>query len=282
MKADVLPQASTVGGDGGRLWEHIHAEACATAEAEPLLRPHVDEVLIARSSLKEALAWLLVPKLRTEALGRDALLALFLDAMTADESIVGAAAADLVAIYRRDPACESYLVPLLYYKGFHAITAYRVSHWLWRADRRSLARWLQSRISERFAVDIHPAASIGRGIFLDHAHGFVVGETAVIEDDVSILHNVTLGGTGKTAGDRHPKIRSGVLLGAGSHILGNIEIGRGSKVGAGSVAMHSVAPHMTVAGVPARVVGIPESDRPSQEMNQNIETDERANKTWLV
>ncbi|MDB5815276.1 MAG: cysE [Rhodocyclales bacterium] len=282
MKTNVFPASSTAVSDGGWLWEHIRAEGRAAVAAEPVLRLHVESALLERSSLREALAWILAPKLATEVIRREALLAMFLDAMTADESIVSAAAADLVAVYRRDPACEGYVVPLLFYKGFHAITAYRVGHWLWVGGRRALARWLQGRISECFAVDIHPAARIGRGIFLDHAHGFVVGETAVIEDDVSILHNVTLGGTGKESGDRHPKVRSGVLLGAGAQILGNIEIGKGAKVGAGSVTMQSVAPHVTVAGALARVVGVPESREPAHEMNQKIETDRGIGKSWLV
>ncbi|HBX3644233.1 TPA: serine O-acetyltransferase, partial [Klebsiella pneumoniae subsp. pneumoniae] len=154
--------------------------------------------------------------------------------------------------------------------GFHALQAYRIGHWLWTQGRRALAIFLQNQVSVSFQVDIHPAAKIGRGIMLDHATGIVVGETAVIEDDVSILQSVTLGGTGKTSGDRHPKIREGVMIGAGAKILGNIEVGRGAKIGAGSVVLQPVPPHTTAAGVPARIVGKPESDKPAMDMDQHF------------
>ncbi len=174
--------------------------------------------------------------------------------MAEDPAIVAAAVADLIAIRTRDPAAETHLTPFLYYKGFHALQWRRIGHRLWRDDRRDLARFLQSRVSEVFAVDIHPAVPVGRRLFIDHGTGLVVGETAVIGDDVSILHEVTLGGTGKERGDRHPKVRDGVLLCAGAKVLGNVEIGRDAKVGAGSVVLHDVPAGSTVAGVPARVV----------------------------
>jgi serine O-acetyltransferase len=186
-------------------------------------------------------------------------------------AIVDCAIRDLLAIHERDPACFSPLEPLLFFKGFLALTTYRVSHQLWRDDRRWLALYLQSVASEAFAVDIHPAARIGCGILLDHATSFVVGETAIIEDNVSILHEVTLGGTGKEKGDRHPIIRSGVLLGAGAKILGRVEIGTGAKVGAGSVVLNDVPPHTTVAGVPAIVVGEAAEANPAIEMNQHLD-----------
>src|SRR6218665_2017450 len=185
-------------------------------------------------------------------------------------SILSAAAADLVAVKERDPSNAEILTPFLYFKGFLALQGQRVAHWLWHHDRIHLARHLQSRISEVFGVDIHPAARIGKGIMLDHGSGLVIGETAIVEDDVSILQNVTLGGTGKETGDRHPKIRRGALIGAGAKILGNIEIGTGAKVGAGSVVVAPVAAHTSVAGVPARPVGKPHSELPGISMEQTI------------
>jgi serine O-acetyltransferase len=190
--------------------------------------------------------------------------------------IVHSAMRDLVAMFERDPACFSILEPLLFFKGYLALTTYRVSHQLWQDGRRWLALYLQSVASEVFAVDIHPAARIGCGILLDHATSFVVGETAIIEDDVSILHEVTLGGTGKETGDRHPIIRSGVLLGAGAKILGRVEIGTGAKVGAGSVVLNDVPPHTTVAGVPAVIVGESSEQNPAIEMNQNLDCRKRS------
>jgi len=196
---------------------------------------------------------------------------LLLESYGENPEIVQSIARDLVAISERDPACSSALEPLLFFKGFLAIATYRAAHQFWLDGRNWLALYLQSLCSEAFAVDIHPAAQIGCGILLDHATSFVVGETAIIEDDVSILHEVTLGGTGKEHGDRHPIIRSGVLLGAGAKILGRVEIGQGAKVGAGSVVLTDVPPHTTVVGVPAVVVGESVEDSPAMEMNQRID-----------
>ncbi len=181
-----------------------------------------------------------------------------------------AAATDLVAVHERDPASRDLMTPFLYFKGFLSLQAYRVAHWLWKRDREHLARHLQSRMSEVFGVDIHPAARIGCGIMIDHGTGLVIGETAVVEDDVSMLHGVTLGGTGKECGDRHPKIRRGVLLGAGSKVLGNIVVGEGAKVGAGSIVLDAVEPHTTVVGVPARPVGEKLTDMPAFTMDQTL------------
>ena len=175
---------------------------------------------------------------------------------------------DIQAYYDRDPACDRFLMPVLYFKGFHAIQTHRLAHWLWTQGRKDFALYLQSRSSAVFQTDIHPASKMGKGIFIDHATGLVVGETAVIEDDVSILHGVTLGGTGKAGIDRHPKIRYGVLIGAGAKILGNIEIGHCAKVAAGSVVLAPVPHNKTVAGVPARVVGETGCDQPSRQMDQ--------------
>ncbi|HVD73015.1 MAG TPA: serine O-acetyltransferase, partial [Xanthobacteraceae bacterium] len=175
--------------------------------------------------------------------------------------------ADIVATVDRDPATNRFLEPVLYFKGFHAIQTHRLAHWLWGRGRKDFAYYLQSQSSAVFQTDINPAVSIGRGIFLDHATGVVVGETAVIEDDVSILQEVTLGGTGKEAGDRHPKIRRGVLIGAGAKILGNIEIGHCARIAAGSVVLKSVPHNTTVAGVPARVIGEAGCPEPSRTMD---------------
>ena len=191
-------------------------------------------------------------------------------AATNDPAIIAAAAADLEAIRTRDPAAEGYLTPFLYYKGFHALQWHRVGHRLWRERRRQLAYFLQSRVSQALAVDIHPGARVGCGVFIDHGTGVVIGQTSVIGDDVSMLHEVTLGGTGKEQGDRHPKVRDGVLLAAGAKILGNIEIGRASKVGAGSVVLKNVPARATVAGVPARVVGTSRGTVPAWEMDQSL------------
>ena len=190
------------------------------------------------------------------------------EAIDSDPDVLRAAEIDMLATFSRDPACEDLTTPFLFYKGFHALQAHRIAHWLWREGRRTLAQFFQNQISVTLGVDFHPAARVGCGIMLDHATGIVVGETAVIEDDVSILHSVTLGGTGKVTGDRHPKIRKGVLLAAGCKVIGNIEVGEGAKVGAGSVVLDNVPPHVTVAGVPARVVGRTAGTVPAHDMNQ--------------
>ncbi|MDB5544610.1 MAG: cysE, partial [Hyphomicrobiales bacterium] len=173
-----------------------------------------------------------------------------------------------LAVADRDPACTRVIEPVLYFKGFHALQTHRLAHWMWMRGRKDFALYLQSRSSEVFQTDVHPAARIGKGIFLDHATGLVVGSTAVIEDDVSLLQDVTLGGTGKETGDRHPKIRHGVLIGAGAKILGNIEVGHCARVAAGSVVLAPVPHNKTVAGVPARVVGEAGCAEPARSMDQ--------------
>lgn len=238
---------------------------------EPTLRHLVDDVILSRETLAAALGARLARRLARGDMPRVSMEPLLTGIFEENPLIVHAATRDLLAMFERDPACFSPLEPLLFFKGFLALTTYRVSHQLWVDDRRWLALYFQSLSSEVFAVDIHPAARIGCGILLDHATSFVVGETAIIEDDVSILHEVTLGGTGKEAGDRHPIIRSGVLIGAGAKILGRVEIGTGAKVGAGSVVLNDVAPHKTVAGVPAVVVGVSREENPASEMNQTLD-----------
>ncbi|HBD95398.1 MAG TPA: serine O-acetyltransferase [Spirochaetia bacterium] len=196
---------------------------------------------------------------------------LFLETIEKSDDIKKSIIEDLNAIRQRDPASRNYLNPFLNYKGFHALESYRVTHLLWKNNLVNSASLLQSLISEKFGVDIHPAATIGNRIFIDHATSIVIGETAVVGNDVSMLHEVTLGGTGKETGDRHPKIGNGVLIGAGAKILGNIKIGDGVKIGAGSVVLSDVAPHTTVVGIPAKIVGKPKTNSPSFEMDQSIE-----------
>ena len=253
------------------VWELLRSEANRLVEEEPALRHLVDDVILSRETLAATLGARLARRLAREDMPRSAMEPLLTGVFEASPGIVHAASRDLMAMFDRDPACFSTLEPLLFFKGFLALTTYRVSHQLWVDNRRWLALYLQSVASEAFAVDIHPAARIGCGILLDHATSFVVGETAIIEDDVSILHEVTLGGTGKDSGDRHPIIRSGVLIGAGAKILGRVEIGTGAKVGAGSVVLNDVAPHNTVAGVPAVVVGVSREGNPAIEMNQKLD-----------
>ena len=257
--------------DVRKVWDELRGEADRVAAEESTLRHLVHDVILSRETLAAALGARLARRLAREDMPRASMEPLLTGIFTEHPRIVHAASRDLLAMYERDPACFSPLEPLLFFKGFLALTTYRVSHQVWNDGRRWLALYFQSVASEAFSVDIHPAARIGCGILLDHATSFVVGETAIIEDDVSILHEVTLGGTGKDCGDRHPIIRSGVLIGAGAKILGRVEIGTGAKVGAGSVVLSDVAPHNTVAGVPAVVVGVSREENPAIEMNQKLD-----------
>ena len=252
-------------------WQELLAEARRVLVEEPALTPLVDDVLLSRKTPASALGARLARRLAREDMPRTIMEPLLTGVFESYPKIVHSVLRDLRAMYERDPACLSLLEPLLFYKGFLALSTYRISHQLWTDGRRWLALYLQSISSEAFAVDIHPAARIGCGILLDHATSFVVGETAIIEDDVSILHEVTLGGTGKEAGNRHPIVRSGVLIGAGAKILGRVEIGAGAKIGAGSVVLNDVPPHTTVAGVPAVIVGVSYEENPAIEMNQNLD-----------
>ena len=237
------------------VWEKLYLEAEAAAAREPVLAGLLQENILQCDSLESSLAYRISRKLGHDALSEPYLHDLFEEVFAAEPGIGLSARADIVAITDRDPAARGYLSPVLYYKGFQALTAYRVAHYLWHHDRKALARYLQSIVSQVFGVDIHPAAKIGAGVFFDHATSIVIGETAVVEDHVSMLHEVTLGGTGKARGDRHPKVRRGVLIGAGAKLLGNIEIGECAKIGAGSVVLDNVPAHTTVVGVPAKVVG---------------------------
>ncbi|ABS64232.1 serine O-acetyltransferase [Parvibaculum lavamentivorans DS-1] len=252
------------------VWERVRAEADEMALGEPILASFLYSTILNHRSFNDAVAYHLAQKLGNAEVHSMQLRELFDEALTEAPDIGEATRADIVAYFDRDPACHSYIQPLLYFKGFHALQGYRVAHWLWSNGRRAMALYLQSRISELFAVDIHPAAKLGRGIFIDHATGIVIGETAVVEDDVSMLHGVTLGGTGKETGDRHPKVRRGVLISVGSKVLGNIEVGEFSRIGAGSVVLHEVPPHCTAVGVPAKIVGCAGCDKPSHSMDQMI------------
>ncbi|GGB41472.1 serine O-acetyltransferase [Oceanisphaera marina] len=251
-------------------WLRIREEARWMIVEEPMLGSFYYSTILNHDTLKCSLSFILANKLESSVMPAISLREVIESVVDAEPGILDMAATDICAVQERDPAVDLFSTPLLYLKGFHALQGYRVANWLWRHGRRALATYLQNQISVVFGVDVHPAARIGKGIMFDHATGIVVGETAVIEDDVSILQSVTLGGTGKAGGDRHPKIRQGVMIGAGAKILGNIEVGCGAKIGAGSVVLEAVPPHTTVAGVPARVVGRPCSDKPSLDMNQNI------------
>jgi serine O-acetyltransferase len=254
----------------GGAWAQLRIEAMQAAAEEPLLASYLHASILHHDKIEDALSYHLAQKLGDGDMSPLQLREVCREAYQADASIAQQATRDMRAVRERDPACRTYLQPFLYFKGYAGLQAYRVSHWLWKQEREILAYHLQSRISELFSVDINPAAVIGAGVFIDHAHGIVIGETAVVEDDVSMLHSVTLGGTGKAGGDRHPKIRRGVLIGAGAKILGNIEVGEGARIAAGSVVLEDVPARCTVAGVPAKPVGgkCCEDVMPAREMDQ--------------
>lgn len=252
------------------LWSQMFAAASQLAAEEPALSGLLYEVILDRDNMQEALAVRLSRKLAYHSTPEGYLRDVFVEAFASSPEVMQHIVADMVAVEERDPACMGILCPLLYFKGFQSLTCYRVAHYLWGQGRQHLALYLQSLISEVFGVDIHPAARIGCGILLDHATSFVAGETSLIENDVSILHEVTLGGTGKERGDRHPKVRSGVLIGAGAKLLGNIEIGTGSKIGAGSVVLNDIPPHSTAVGVPAKVIGTTTDTKPACGMDHHI------------
>ncbi|MEM9715877.1 MAG: serine O-acetyltransferase [Pseudomonadota bacterium] len=249
------------------VWDRIVVEAKDLAELEPSMAALVQSSVIQHSSFSKALSFRLALKLAsgemTSATLRDVIQTVYADA----PSVLDAARADIVAVFDRDPACHRFIQPLLYFKGFLALQSSRIAHWLWTQGRKDMAYFIQMRTSEVFGVDIHPGAKMGQGIMIDHAHSIVIGETAVVGNNVSMLHSVTLGGTGKADGDRHPKIGDGVLIGAGAKVLGNIEIGHCSRIASGSVVLKEVPPCKTVAGVPAKIVGEAGCDQPSQTMD---------------
>jgi serine O-acetyltransferase len=255
------------------VWDTIRKEAEAVKSAEPSMAGFIYSSILSHDTLEEALIHRLAARLQCEEMSDETLRHIMREAITLIPDFGSVLRADLSAVFERDPACRRHIEPLLYFKGFQALQTQRFSHVLWKMKRYDPALMLQSRASASFQVDIHPAVPIGRAVFIDHATGVVVGETAVIEDDVSILHSVTLGGTGKEDGDRHPKIRKGVLIGAGSKILGNIEVGHCSRIAAGSVVLKSVPNAVTVAGVPAKVVGDAPCAEPSHSMDQMLGSD---------
>jgi serine O-acetyltransferase len=255
------------------IWDSMREEARAAAERDPLLAAFLYSTIINHRSLEECVIYRICERLDHPDL-QAILLRQTFDEMLSDWPEWGTILrVDIQAVYDRDPACQRFMEPVLYFKGFQALQTHRLAHWLLNRGRRDFAFYLQSRSSSVFQTDINPAARIGRGIFLDHATGFVVGETAVIGDNVSILHGVTLGGTGKEGSDRHPKIANGVMIGAGAKILGNIQIGHCSRIAAGSVVLKAVPPKTTVAGVPAKVVGEAGCAEPSRVMDQVIGAD---------
>ncbi|KAF8049058.1 hypothetical protein N665_2307s0001 [Sinapis alba] len=241
--------------DGVDVWVKMLEEAKSDVEKEPILSSYYHSSITSHPSLASALANILSVKLSTLALPSNTLFELFISVLEESPEITESVKQDLLAAKERDPACLSYVHCFLSFKGFLACQAHRIAHKLWTQDRKILALLIQNRVSESFAVDFHPGAKIGKGVLLDHATGVVIGETAVVGDNVSILHGVTLGGTGKQCGDRHPKIGDGVLIGAGTCVLGNITIGEGAKVGSGSVVLKDVPPHTTAVGNPARLIG---------------------------
>ena len=251
-----------------RVWSTLRIEAASAAAEEPILASLLNATILNHSSFADALSYQLAQKLGGADMNALQIREVCAGAFAADPSIVASAEADVRVVKMRDPACRSYVQPFLYYKGFAALQAHRVAHYLWRNGREMMAFHLQSRVAELLQLDIHPAATLGQGIFMDHATGIVIGETAVVGDNVSMLHNVTLGGTGKEGGDRHPKIGAGVLIGAGAKILGNIHIGEGARIASGSVVLHDVAAGCTVAGIPAKPVGGPCCENPADSMDQ--------------
>lgn len=258
------------------VWQRIREETARHAADEPILASFLHATILNHSKLERALSFHLANQLDSPTASSLLLREVMLEAFKSDACILEKVRADLCAVMERDSACHELYIPFLYFKGFHALETYRVAHWLWQQGRESLALFFQNRMSSEFGVDIHPAADLGHGIMLDHATGLVIGETAVVGNNVSILQSVTLGGTGKDEGDRHPKIGDGVLISAGAKILGNIQVGEGAKVGAGSVVLDEVPPHTTVAGVPAKIVGRPSSDQPALEMEHDFCCDESA------
>ena len=252
------------------VWAALRNEAESGAKAEPGLASLLNAVVIAHDDLAGALSYQIARKLGDQELRAMSLREIADQALRADPSIIEKVERDLKAVFERDPACKGYVQPFLFFKGFQALQAHRVAHWLWTEGRETIAFYLQSRVSEVFQLDIHPAAKIGGGVFLDHGTGIVIGETATIADDVSMLHGVTLGGTGAERGDRHPKIGKGVLLGAGAKVLGNIHIGDYAKVASGSVVLKDVPKGCTAAGVPARLVNCPTCDEPARSMDHTL------------
>lgn len=254
------------------LWQLMRSEAQQASEQQPLMASFFYNNILNHEGFASAIRFYLSNHLASKNLSAMMLNDVFEMAMNADPLIEQRMCQDLLAHYVRDPACEQYITPFLYFKGYHAMQSYRIAHYLWTHKRTVLAAYIQSHVAQLFDVDIHPAATIAGGIMVDHATGVVIGETAVIEEDVSMLHGVTLGGSGSASGQRHPTIRKGVLISVGAKILGNIEVGEGAKIGAGSVVLSDVPAHVTVAGVPAKIVGQSHSAMPALDMDHQLES----------
>ena len=257
-------------GDTPPVWAALRNEAERAAAAEPALASLLNATILAHHELEHALSYQLARKLGDGELRAMSVREIAEDAYASDPAIAAAVQRDLRAVFERDAACKGYLQPFLFFKGFQALQTHRLAHWLWGQGRETLAFHFQSRMSELFQLDIHPAARFGAGVFLDHGTGITVGETATVGDDVSMLHAVTLGGTGAVRGDRHPKIGRGVLLGAGAKVLGNITVGDYAKVASGSVVLRPVPPGCTAAGVPARLVNCPSCPEPARSMDHTL------------
>ena len=256
------------------IWNSVRDEAETAIRVEPALGGFIFATVLSHDRLEDAVGHRLAQRLNHSDVDAGLINQTFQDVIEQRPDIGRAIRSDLAAVFDRDPACSRYLEPLLYFKGFHAIVAQRISHELWRDGRRDFALYLQSQASRIFSIDIHPAARLGMGLMIDHGHGIVIGETAVIGDNVSMLHGVTLGGTGKETGDRHPKIGDNVMIGAGAKVLGNITIGRCSRIAAGSVVLKDVPANTTVAGVPAKVVGDAGCPEPARTMDQRLAPDD--------
>jgi len=256
------------------IWAEIRREAEEAIRAEPALGGFIFATVLSHDRLEEAVCHRLAQRLNHSDVDAGLIGQMFQDVLSRRPELGQAFRADLAAVYDRDPACNRYMEPLLYFKGFHALVTHRFAHELWKEGRRDFALYLQSQSSRIFAVDIHPAARIGCGIMIDHATGIVIGETAAVGDNTSLLHGVTLGGSGKESGDRHPKIGANVMIGAGAKVLGNISVGNCSRVAAGSVVLKDVPPNTTVAGVPAKVVGPAGCPEPARTMDQRLNPDD--------
>ncbi|MDX2266097.1 MAG: serine O-acetyltransferase [Hyphomicrobiales bacterium] len=264
------PMVQGVEEDADPLWDAIRDEAAAASQAEPALSAFFRETVLDQPGLSSAVSHRVAARLGDAVVAVPLIQQAFAGALADRPDIAEAFRADLAAVYDRDPACKRWIEPLLYFKGFHALQTHRVAHWLWTTGRRDFALYLQSQSSRIFGVDIHPGAVIGRGLMFDHATGIVIGETATIGDNTSLLHGVTLGGSGKEDGDRHPKVGSGVMIGAGAKVLGNIKVGDCARIASGSVVLKEVPPDTTVAGVPARVIGPAGCTQPARSMNQML------------
>ena len=255
------------------VWDRITREAQEAVQKQPLMGGLIHACILHHSNIEKALSYRISAKLCSNEMSMTMLREIVDSAYASDPAIVESARADLMAVHDRDPACHRLLQPILYFKGYQAMQAYRVAHWLWHQGQEDLAFFFQMRSSEIFGIDIHPGARIGKGIMIDHAHSIVIGETAVVGDNVSMLHSVTLGGTGKEEEDRHPKIEDGVLIGAGAKVLGNIRVGHCSRIAAGSVVLSEVPPCTTVAGIPAKIVGEAGCDQPAISMDHMLGKD---------